>query len=159
MEAAADPPAPPGSQPAEREREWPFFIGCALAGLAGVGALVFVILFVFWFGEDVTGSSRSVIDDYNRRALDATQLPADATLVQSRVYEETDADGRVIRYLARLYVTSLPYEEVRDHFRTQPAPRFGGVTVEFLPPGPAGRSKAHPRRWPAPMPIRETVSS
>lgn len=147
MTSAADPRAPPSGQPAEREREWPFFIGCALGGLAGIGGLLFLILFVFWFGEDLVGSSRGAIDDYNRDALNAMQLPADATLVQTRVYEETLPDGTVIRYLARLYVTGLSYDEVRNHFQSRPQPQYGGLTVEFLPAG---------SRWPkqgAPTPI------
>ena len=49
-----------------------------------VGALILVgMVMMFTFGESLFGSSRSVIDSYNRDVLDTCDVPTDSTLVQT----------------------------------------------------------------------------
>jgi hypothetical protein len=88
---------------------------------------------LFLFGETIFGSSRATIDQYNRDALEGTDLYPGSVQVQVRV-RETTVDGTVVRLREELYATPDSSSDVREFYVQHPPSRLRGVTFALMPP-------------------------
>jgi len=71
---------------------------------------------MFTFGESLFGSSRSVIDSYNRDVLDTCDVPTDSTLVQTYRLGVGDASGQQAQTMSYVYASPLHADELASYF-------------------------------------------
>jgi hypothetical protein len=76
-------------------------VGIVVAVVAVV--LVGIPIVLFSFGEDLFGSDRGTIDDYNRETLESCDVPDDLTLVRIYVASVEDLSGNRYRGMGFVY--------------------------------------------------------
>jgi len=85
----------------------------ALTIVMVIGALILVgMVMMFTFGESLFGSSRSVIDSYNRDVLNTCVTPSDSTLVRTYTLGVGDGSGRQAQTMSYVYASPLEAEEL-----------------------------------------------
>lgn len=76
-----------------------------------VGGLVLFGLAIFMFGQDLFGSDRATIDDYNQQVLESCDLPEESTLVRKNVQNVTVSTDRRVRAMTYIWASALSAQD------------------------------------------------
>ena len=83
-----------------------------MAILVLIGGVILLGTVIFLFGEDLFGSDRASIDEYNQTVLESCDLPPDSTLLRTNIKHVTLADGQRLRAMTYIWASPLPAQDV-----------------------------------------------